>query len=62
MIQERKAGIAQSGLAQHSALIGYWLSEHPSADMATFTEQAATALWLEERYFTNLARALWGKG
>ena len=56
MIQGRKAALADDGLGQLAALIGHYCHEDPAADWDAFQDQAARALWLEERYFTNLAK------
>ncbi|MFH2064988.1 MAG: hypothetical protein ABIK15_07315 [Pseudomonadota bacterium] len=50
-----------NGLAQYMVLIQYWLKEEPDAGLDEFSDQAARAMWMEERYFTNIGKALGGK-
>jgi hypothetical protein len=39
-----------------AALIGQYLRQDPEEDFERFINQAAKALWLEERYFKNMAQ------
>ena len=47
-----------NGTGQSSLLIRQYLHEAPSDDTGAFIRQAAAALWLERRYFENMARAM----
>jgi alpha-glucuronidase len=47
-----------SGISAYEAMIRHWLSMEPALDADDFAEQAAEALWLEERYFRNWAEIL----
>lgn len=48
----------RNGVAQYSAMIRHWLRTEPAGSAEAFADQAAQALWLEERHLNNLARAL----
>ncbi len=48
-------------MAQHSALIRHWLHAEPAEDMQAFADQAAQALWLEQRHFEAM-RKMFGGG
>jgi hypothetical protein len=42
------------------ALISHWLHEEPEDEIERMADQSAAALWLEERYFKNMAK-IFGK-
>jgi hypothetical protein len=48
-------------VGQYGILIRFWLKEVPADDPGEFVEQAAAALWIEERCFKGL-RGLFGSG
>lgn len=43
-------------MAQYETLIKHWLHEQPSASLDEFTRQAAQAVWLDTRYWTNMGK------
>ena len=44
------------------ALILHWLHCEPSEDFSEWRAQIGQAAWLEERFFTTLARMIHGNG
>ena len=56
-----RESFGQNTIGQYSALIRSYLAEEPKEKSAEFAEQAARALWLEQRYFENMARAMGAK-
>ena len=48
--------IEKSGIEQCTILIKHYLREQPVNNSDDFAVQAARALWLEQRYFENMAK------
>ncbi len=61
MIQSHMDSIKKDSLWQSKLLIKMWLKKSPSEDFELFCEEVAEAQWLEERYYTNMNRAIVGK-
>lgn len=47
-----------NAMGQYTALIRHWLQAEPASSAEAFADQAAQALWLEERHLHNMARLL----
>jgi hypothetical protein len=48
-------------VGQYAVLIRFWLKEVPADDPEAFVDQAASALWIEERCFKGLGGLFGGK-
>ncbi len=49
MIEAERRALSLNGLRQLGVLIRYWTHREPSDDPIEFMQQAAEALWIEER-------------
>jgi len=58
VIKEARDEFGHSDVARLSALIRFWSHDEPSDDTEMFAEQAAGALWIEDRTITSFGKVI----